>query len=65
VGPSRSLEKGLVLARKRQAFSFRHLDFHGDRLLVVVPLAVAYSVKENDRKVEILSVTGAAGRCAG
>ena len=41
------------------------VDFYGDRLLVVVPLAVVYSVRENDRKVEILSVTGAAGRYAG
>ena len=37
------------------------VDFYGDRLLVVVPLAVVYSVRENDRQVEILRVTGPAG----
>lgn len=41
------------------------VDFYGDRLLIVVPLAVVYSVRENDRQVEILRVTGPAGECAG
>lgn len=41
------------------------VDFYGDRLLVVVPLAVVYSMRENDRTVEILSATAAAGECAG
>ena len=40
------------------------VDFYGDRLLIVVPLAVVYSVRENDRTVEVLSVTAAAGECA-
>ena len=34
------------------------VDFYGDRLLVVLPLAVVYSVSEQHRTVEILSVTG-------
>jgi plasmid stabilization system protein ParE len=33
------------------------VDFYGDRLLVVLPLAVVYSVREQDRMVEILTVT--------
>jgi hypothetical protein len=33
------------------------VDFYGDRLLVVVPLAVVYLVKEQDRIVEVLTAT--------
>lgn len=33
------------------------VDFYGDRLLVVPPLALVYAVREQDRIVEILTVT--------
>jgi plasmid stabilization system protein ParE len=33
------------------------VDFYGDRLLVVLPLAIVYTVRDQDRTVEILSVT--------
>jgi len=33
------------------------VDFYGDRLLIVSPLAVVYIVRDQDRTVEILSVT--------
>lgn len=32
------------------------VDFYGDRLLVVVPLAVVFAIREEDRIVEILQV---------
>jgi plasmid stabilization system protein ParE len=31
-------------------------DFYGDRILVVLPLAVTYTVSEPDRSVQILQV---------
>jgi plasmid stabilization system protein ParE len=31
-------------------------EFYGDRILVVLPLAVTYSVSEPDRSVQILQV---------
>jgi plasmid stabilization system protein ParE len=31
-------------------------DFYGDRLIVVLPLAVTYTIEESDRKVQILQV---------
>lgn len=34
------------------------VDFYGDRLLVVLPLAVVYVIKEQDRIVEVVSATG-------
>jgi len=37
--------------------SVKGLDFYGDRLLVVVPLAVVYVVKNEDRVVEIVAAT--------
>ncbi|MFM8380023.1 MAG: hypothetical protein ACKOB1_11950 [Planctomycetia bacterium] len=37
--------------------SIKGVDFYGDRLLVVLPLAVVYVVKDQDRVVEILAVT--------
>lgn len=33
------------------------VDFYGDRLLVVLPLAVVYVIKEQDRIVEVVSAT--------
>lgn len=33
------------------------VEFYGDRLLVVLPLAIVYTVRDEDRTVEILSVT--------
>ena len=33
------------------------VDFYGDRLLVVVPLAVVYTIREQDRVVEVVGVT--------
>ena len=36
------------------------IDFYGDRLLVVPPLAVVYVVHASDRKVEVLLVWYAA-----
>jgi len=38
------------------------VDFYGDRLLVILPLAVVYSVREQDRTVEILSVMASQDR---
>lgn len=37
--------------------SIKGVDFYGDRLLVVFPLAVVYVVKDQDRVVEIVAVT--------
>lgn len=37
--------------------SIKGVDFYGDRLLVVFPLAVVYVVKGQDRVVEIVAVT--------
>ena len=37
--------------------SAKGVDFYGDRLLVVLPLAVVYVVKDQDRNVEILAAT--------
>ncbi len=37
--------------------SIKGVDFYGDRLLVVLPLAVVYVVKDQDRVVEIVAVT--------
>lgn len=37
--------------------SVKGLDFYGDRLLVVVPLAVVYVVKNEDRVVKIVAAT--------
>jgi plasmid stabilization system protein ParE len=37
--------------------SAKGVDFYGDRLLVVLPLAVVYAVKDQDRIVEILAAT--------
>jgi hypothetical protein len=31
-------------------------EFYGDRILVVLPLAVTYAVSESDRSVQILQV---------
>ncbi len=33
------------------------VEFYGDRLLVILPLAIVYTVRDEDRTVEILSVT--------
>lgn len=41
----------------RSAPSIKGVDFYGDRLLVVFPLAVVYVVKDQDRVVEIVAVT--------
>lgn len=37
--------------------SIKGVDFYGDRLLVVLPVAVVYVVKDQDRIVEIFAVT--------
>ena len=37
--------------------SAKGVDFYGDRLLVVLPLAVVYAVKDQDRIVDILAAT--------
>jgi hypothetical protein len=33
------------------------VEFYGDRLLVILPLPIVYTVRDEDRTVEILSVT--------
>lgn len=37
--------------------SIKGVDFYGDRLLVVITVAVVYVVKDQDRIVEIVAVT--------